>query len=85
MGEGCIATAQEAGHFRRILYDMPRFLRQFHLNQNISRIKFPRRGLSLSFDQLDDLLRRYEHLAEFVTIGSDEVRVSSKEVFTLFS
>src|SRR3989338_3282822 len=63
---GLAAGADEAGHARRVLDQVPGLVVHLHLDQHVTGEKFPRRDLFLAGLDLGDLLHRDQHLADLL-------------------
>ena len=63
---GARLAAQEAGHLRRVLHQVPRVVGQFHLHQHVAGKELALGGHLLATAQLHHLLGGHQHLVELV-------------------
>ena len=68
-GVGVGGAAEEARDLRRRLHDVPGLVVEPHVDEDVAGEELPRRRLLLALDQLDDLLRRDQDLAEEVGLA----------------
>src|SRR5690348_12318760 len=59
-------AADEAGHLRRALHEVPRLVRHVHLHEDVAGEEAPLADRLLPALHLDHLFRRHQHLAELV-------------------